>query len=66
MPIHLAAREGKLDIIRFHIEHEDFEIDQIMMDGWTPFFYAAVNGYLLSAEMLAKDGNCDINILDKF
>jgi ankyrin repeat protein len=37
-----------------------------MMDGWTPFIYAAVNGYLITVEMLHKEGNCNINDYDKF
>ena len=37
-----------------------------MMDGWTPFIYSAVNGYLLTVELLATEGDCNINAVDKF
>ena len=37
-----------------------------MIDGWTPFLYSAVNGYLISVEVLHKEGHCNINEVDKF
>lgn len=37
-----------------------------MVDGWTPFIFACVNGYMLTADTLAKEGLCNINIVDKF
>ena len=64
----MASREGKVDIIRFYIDNlrDLVDIDCKMMDGWTPFFYAAVNGYLISVEILAKEGHCNVNALDRF
>jgi ankyrin repeat protein len=64
----VAAREGKVDIIRYYIEKLRYEvdIDTPMADGWTAFFYASVNGYLLSVDTLVKDGKCNINAIDKF
>jgi len=41
------------------------ELDCRMQDDWTPFFYAAVNGYMLTAEVLAKHGKCKVNAVDK-
>jgi ankyrin repeat protein len=41
-------------------------VDCKMIDGWTPFFYAAVNGYLVSVDTLANQGHCNINSMDKF
>lgn len=65
--MHVAAREGKVDLIRYIIDNHrgKFEIDCRMMDQWTPFFYAAVNGYLITVEVLARHGKCNVNALDK-
>eukprot|EP00347_Sterkiella_histriomuscorum_P012762 403367319 len=67
-PIHVAAREGKVDMIRHIIENHRalISVDCVMSDNWTPFFYSAVNGYLITVEVLAKEYNCNINHLDKF
>ncbi len=64
----MAAREGKVEIIKFYLDNlrDKVEVDSKMMDGWTPFFYAAVNGYLISVELLYKEGHCNINLTDKF
>ena len=64
----MAAREGKVDVIKYFLEfHRDkIQIDSVMMDNWTPFFYASVNGYLLTVDVLAKEGKCNVNHMDKF
>lgn len=36
------------------------------MDGWSALFYAAINGYLISVEILVKEGHCDINHRDNY
>ena len=41
-------------------------VDALMMDEWTPFFYSAVNGYLISVDLLAKEFCCNINHIDRF
>ena len=66
-PLHVAAREGKIDIIKYY-QNElkgQFNLNLRMLDGWTPFMYAAVNGYLLTVELLAEYGS-DVNTRDKF
>lgn len=45
---------------------DKMDVNCKMADGWTPFIYAAVNGYLLSVELLYKQGGCHINEVDKF
>ena len=57
-PLHVAAREGKVDLIKFLLTNHKklIDIECKMMDGWTPVFYAAVNGYLITVETLVKDG----------
>ena len=37
-----------------------------MMDGWTPFQIAAVNGYVYCMRLLTIRGSCDVNHTDKF
>ncbi len=67
-PMHVAAREGKVDLIRFLLNNhkKQIDIEAKMMDGWTPVFYAAVNGYLITVELLVKEGRCELNAVDRF
>ena len=67
-PLHVAAREGKVDLIKFLLTNHKklIDIECKMMDGWTPVFYAAVNGYLITVETLVKDGWCELNAVDRF
>jgi len=37
-----------------------------MCDGWTAFFFAAVNSYVLTVEALKSQGHCNVNAFDKF
>ena len=55
-------------MIRHFIENlkDKLDVNARMMDGWTPFFYAAINGYLISVEVLYKDGHVPINDVDRF
>jgi ankyrin repeat protein len=59
-PFIVAAREGKLDIIRLYVEnyseYEDWDIDHKMADGWTALHYAAMNGFCSIVEYLIKNG----------
>jgi ankyrin repeat protein len=64
----VAAREGKLEIIKYYISDllDKIDINIKMLDGWTPFFYAAVNGYLISVDVFYKHPYCNVNAVDKF
>lgn len=68
LPLHAASREGNVDIVRFYINRlsQEVDIDTPMCDGWTAFFFAAVNGYVLTVEALKIQGHCNVNALDKF
>jgi ankyrin repeat protein len=59
-PFIIAAREGKLDIIKLYIEkyteYEDYNIDHKMLDGWSAMLYAAMNGFCSIVEYLIKHG----------
>jgi len=61
----MAAREGKFEIVKIYISmNNGVDIDCAMDDGWTPFFYAAVNGYLLTVDILYEAG-AFIDAVDK-
>lgn len=83
MPIHIAAREGSLEIVQFYVQKcikgEIDTIDMPMVDGWTPFLYAAVNGYpsivdLLGAPLVLDNSRrktdqvilSNVNVTDRF
>jgi ankyrin repeat protein len=67
-PLIIAAREGKLDILRLIVENfkdiQGFNVDQKMNDGWTALSYAAMNGFCSAVELLAKNG-ADVNATDR-
>jgi ankyrin repeat protein len=65
LPIHMAAREGHIDIIAYIMEQTPIHIDVATIDGWTPFHYAVNNGYLATIEFLISKGT-NINAIDKF
>ena len=69
-PFLIAAREGKIDIIRLYLDSfysvNRFEVDHKMLDGWTAVQYASMNGFANIVELLAVSGNADINIADRF
>jgi len=64
-PFHVAAREGKVSILRFYLDNYEINIDMKMKDGWTAFNYAAFNGYTATMEYLLKMG-AYINETDNF
>ena len=59
MPLHVAAREGCYEIVKFYVAKslkgdDSIEMDLPMIDGWTPFLYAAVNGYPSLVDLLGN------------
>lgn len=64
-PFHVAAREGKITIVKFYMENYEVNVDVKMTDGWTPFLYSAFNGYTATMEYLVKQG-ADVNAVDRF
>ena len=69
-PFIIAAREGKIDIIRLYLEEyhnrSNFKVDHKMIDGWTALLYSAMNGFAHIVELLVNLGGADINMIDKF
>lgn len=69
-PFIIAAREGKTDIIRLYFDeykqHNRFDINHKMVDGWCALHYATMNGFANIVELLVKEGEAEINILDRF
>mgnify|MGYP002371326342 CR=1 FL=1 len=64
-PFHVAAREGKVEILKIFLDTYSFAIDLTMIDGWTALHYAALNGYTRTIEFLVERG-ANIDSLDKF
>lgn len=76
-PFHLAAREGKLNILQLYFDTFKFDIDHesmvrmmydmlvmILQDGWSAVHYAALNGFLSGIEAIHRKG-ATLTILDK-
>jgi len=53
-PFHVAAREGKVEILKIFLDTYSFAIDLTMVDGWTALHYAALNGYTRTIEFLIE------------
>jgi ankyrin repeat protein len=56
-PLHVACREGCIAIVKTYIRAKllsqlKISLDAQMIDGWTPFMYAAVNGYQTIVDLL--------------
>lgn len=67
-PLIIAAREGKIDMVKMLCEtySDDVAVDHKMMDGWTAFFYAAMNGFINTVNYLAKQKDNNLNDIDRF
>jgi ankyrin repeat protein len=60
MPMHIACREGCIAIVKMCIRVKliggmpKLNLDYKMIDGWSPFMYAAVNGYETIVDLLGQ------------
>ena len=67
-PLIIAAREGKLEIVKLYIEKyskwHSYNIEETNSDGWTPLLYACINGYKSIVDFLIKN-KANINATDK-
>ena len=57
-PIHLASREGRMDIVQCLTEVYKVDIDNKDANGTTPLLEAAINGHLSIIEYFIEKG-CD-------
>jgi ankyrin repeat protein len=66
-PFLIAAREGKLNIIKMMLEEykDEFEPKKQSKDGWTAIMYASMNGYGVLTEYLIEETNIDVNKMDR-
>lgn len=55
-PFHIAAWEGKIEILKIFLDTYSFTIDLQMIDGWTALHYGALNGYTRTVEFLIERG----------
>ena len=59
-PIHIASRNGHLQIVQYFIENNIFQIDIKGSNGRTPLHYACLNGRLPIVEyLISKDATID-------
>ena len=64
-PLHMAAQEGKLDIIRYLIERRA-DVNQADRWGQTPLFLAAESGNLEIVRYLIEEKGADVNQADRW
>ena len=58
-PLHLAALEGKLDVVKFFIEDLNCEADNRDQFGSIPLHQASQNGHLNIVQYLVDTHHCD-------
>ena len=66
-PFIIAAREGRIDIIRHYLNNypDKFDIEHKMKDGWTALMYATINGNCSIVSWLIKSAEADVNTTDR-
>nr|CAH7726410.1 unnamed protein product [Callosobruchus chinensis] len=64
-PLHRAAENGKLEIVRYIIDKKLYNIDTVNNDKRTPLLLAAQNGHLEIVKFLVDKG-ADFFLRDKF
>ena len=55
-PIHIAAREGRTEVVKYFVEELGVDVNVEMKDGWTPLTYASMNGWCSLIEYLNSKG----------
>ena len=63
-PLHLACKNGHLDIAHYLIRQQNCNPETITSDGCTPLHLACANGHLRIAVVLIADFNCDPQCTD--
>ena len=48
------------------MENPRFNVDHRMIDGWTALHYASMNGFANIVELLVKEGDANVNEMDRF
>ncbi|WP_338406633.1 ankyrin repeat domain-containing protein [Wolbachia endosymbiont (group A) of Longitarsus flavicornis] len=64
-PLHYAAYNGKLDIVKYFIDEEKIDVSIKDNGDWTPLHWASWNGQLNVAKYLIGKGANLVNIKDK-
>lgn len=70
-PFMIAAREGKMKIIRLYkmsyMEEKKFgfNVDQKNKDGWSAVQFAAINSFISIVEFMVKEMGADVNTVDR-
>ncbi|BET30758.1 hypothetical protein wCauBTS_13650 [Wolbachia pipientis] len=64
-PLHCAASNGKLDIVKYFVDEEKIDASIKDNSGWTPLHWASWNGHLDVAKYLIGRGANLVNIKDK-
>eukprot|EP00736_Rhodelphis_marinus_P007549 Rmarinus@m.19878 len=58
-PVHVAAREGHLDLVKFLVEENGADHDKEDMNGWTPVHAACRGGHLDVVQYLVEEKGAD-------
>lgn len=62
--LHVAARSGQLEVLRFLLSQKQVSIDGKNKNGWTPLMWAAIVGNTECADLLIQAA-CDIYARDE-
>jgi len=66
-PFIIAAREGKIEIVKMMLEEyrDEFTVKKVTKDGWSALMYASMNGFCNIVEFLLEETEININKTDR-
>ncbi|WCR59755.1 MAG: Phosphocholine transferase AnkX [Wolbachia endosymbiont of Ctenocephalides felis wCfeF] len=62
--LHLAAKYGKLETVKYLIEEKNVDINKVDRHGCTALYWAAKHGHLEVVKYFIEEKNVDINLED--
>jgi ankyrin repeat protein len=65
-PLHYAARDGYLTMVRYLVTVRSADVDAPNSFGETPFFIAAGQGHLNVCKLLAEEKGANVNTSDQY
>ena len=60
--LHLAARNGHLEVVKYLLEKGGAEVNEEDNDGWTALHLAARYGHLEVVKYLLEKGGTEVNV----
>jgi ankyrin repeat protein len=64
LPLHFAAKEGAVDLLRAFLAIPGIEVSKKFVDNWAALHYASENGHSKVVKVLIAKG-ADVNLKDK-